>query len=571
MSKEFGISEAQARYGQMAFLITYAFGCELWAPFSEDLGRKWVMQASLFLVNVFQLLPALSNDFRYVIAGRVLGGLSSAGGSVTLGMVADMFEPERQQYPCAYIVFSSVAGSVVAPIVGGPMRTYLDWRWTFWMQLILGGIAQIAHLFVPETCPSVLLDKEAKRRRKQNEDPNIYGPNEINGTYWERLSFQEVGRLLWRPYRMLLTEPIVAYLSLLSGFSDALIFTGLDSFGLVLKKWNFSAIAVGLSFFPLLTGYIIAYCFFLPFYRSDTAKMKSGGLHAIKPERRLKGLVWLVLLEPIGLFGYAWCTLGPPHVHWIGPEIFSGMIGIANYAIYMATIDYMVAAYGPYAASATGGNGFCRDFLAGIAAIYATPFYTNIATGTKWQFAIPTFVLTGIAILLTIPVFVFYVYGEYFRKRSPMAQSLEQERDERAPEREFARSRNATPLQSPVVSRPGTPQPLSRKNSIEMANQRREKATAKIDSTTEVGVQPAYRPTPLSLASSSSIQTKGMGSDGRIGQPRLLDGSGNEVEYAPATSERKGTSMAVPSSPTESEKVRTFSVPIAQTSEKIEK
>lgn len=35
----------------------------------------------------------------------------------------------------------------------------------------------------------------------------------------------------------------------------------------------------------------------------------------------------------------------------------------------MATIDYMVAAYGPYAASATGGNGFARDFLAAIAAL----------------------------------------------------------------------------------------------------------------------------------------------------------------------------------------------------------
>jgi hypothetical protein len=39
----------------------------------------------------------------------------------------------------------------------------------------------------------------------------------------------------------------------------------------------------------------------------------------------------------------------------------------------MATIDYMIAAYGPYAASATGGNGFARDFLAGIAAMYSAP------------------------------------------------------------------------------------------------------------------------------------------------------------------------------------------------------
>ena len=39
----------------------------------------------------------------------------------------------------------------------------------------------------------------------------------------------------------------------------------------------------------------------------------------------------------------------------------------------MATIDYMVASYGPYSASATGGNALARDFLAGIAAMYSTP------------------------------------------------------------------------------------------------------------------------------------------------------------------------------------------------------
>lgn len=52
--------------------------------------------------------------------------------------------------------------------------------------------------------------------------------------------------------------------------------------------------------------------------------------------------------------------------------IFSTCVAIANYAIYMSTIDYMVASYGVYSASATGGNGFARDFLAGISAMYAS-------------------------------------------------------------------------------------------------------------------------------------------------------------------------------------------------------
>ena len=66
------------------------------------------------------------------------------------------------------------------------------------------------------------------------------------------------------------------------------------------------------------------------------------------------------------------CRLQLMFMPRIAPMIFSACVAIANYAIYMSTIDYMVASYGIYSASATGGNGFARDFLAGVAAMYAS-------------------------------------------------------------------------------------------------------------------------------------------------------------------------------------------------------
>jgi len=51
LTEKFGITAQKARVGQMVFLISYAFGCELWAPWSEELGRWGVLQASLALVN----------------------------------------------------------------------------------------------------------------------------------------------------------------------------------------------------------------------------------------------------------------------------------------------------------------------------------------------------------------------------------------------------------------------------------------------------------------------------------------------------------------------------------------
>lgn len=49
--EEFNISAQAFRAGSAVFLVMYALGSLLWAPWSEELGRKNVLQVSLFLVN----------------------------------------------------------------------------------------------------------------------------------------------------------------------------------------------------------------------------------------------------------------------------------------------------------------------------------------------------------------------------------------------------------------------------------------------------------------------------------------------------------------------------------------
>lgn len=98
ISSEFGVSAQAARVGAAVFLITYAFGCELWAPWSEELGRWPILQLSLFFVNIWQIPVGIAPNFATIIVCRALGGLSTAGGSVTLAMVADMWEANDQQY-----------------------------------------------------------------------------------------------------------------------------------------------------------------------------------------------------------------------------------------------------------------------------------------------------------------------------------------------------------------------------------------------------------------------------------------------------------------------------------------
>jgi len=432
ISEEFGVSKQAARLGAAIFLITYAFGCELWAPWSEELGRWPILQLSLFFVNIWQIPVGIAPNFGTILGFRALGGLSTAGGSVTLAMVADMWEPDNQQYAVAFIVFSSVGGSVLGPIAGGFVEQFLAWRWNIWIQLIFGGAVQIAHaIFVPETRTTVLMDRIAKKRRTEGEKngkpENIWGPNELK-TFKERFSVHEILVTWVRPFRMFVTEPIVLVLSLLSGFSDAIIFMFLQSYALVYEQWNFSAYAIGLTFIAIGIGYFIAWFSFFPaIKRNERLRRDHPDDERSQYEARLWWLLYTAPCLPIGLIIFAWTSTGPP-IHWIGSLIGSAIIGIANYAIYMATIDYMICAYGPYSASATGGNGWARDFLAGVLTLPATPFFSNI--GGENHLAYASTILFAISLLLVVSVYVIYWKGPELRKRSPFAQQLSAARDE---------------------------------------------------------------------------------------------------------------------------------------------
>lgn len=221
------------------------------------------------------------------------------------------------------------------------------------------------------------MDKIAERMRKSGENPDIYGPNETE-PFRRRLSFKMVISTWSRPFRMFLGEPIVLTLSLLSGFSDALIFMFIQSFSPIYKQWGFDAIAQGLAFIPILVGYLIAWISYFPAIKRNTRERAARPNDEIAQyESRLWWLLYTVPCLPLGLIGFAFTTQGPP-LPWISSMIFATLVGIANYSIYMATIDYMICAYGPYSTSATGGNGWSRDFLAGVLTIPATPFFTNI-------------------------------------------------------------------------------------------------------------------------------------------------------------------------------------------------
>lgn len=136
------------------------------------LSRLSIVQLSLLFSNVWRILGGLAPNFGSLIVARGLCGLSQAVGSVTLGVVADMWDATEHGYAVAFVVLASVGGSVVGPVFGDLMQEHRSWHWNFWIQLIFNGIAQILHLMlIPETRSSILVNREAKHCRRTGEDP----------------------------------------------------------------------------------------------------------------------------------------------------------------------------------------------------------------------------------------------------------------------------------------------------------------------------------------------------------------------------------------------------------------
>ena len=72
LSDHFGISQQAARVGQMIYLVLYSFGCELWAPWSEEFGRWPILMLSLTFINIWQIPCAVAPNFGTIVVCRGL-------------------------------------------------------------------------------------------------------------------------------------------------------------------------------------------------------------------------------------------------------------------------------------------------------------------------------------------------------------------------------------------------------------------------------------------------------------------------------------------------------------------
>lgn len=155
------------------------------------------------------LLVAVAQNLETIFIARFISGV---GGSAPIGintaMFADFCNPVHRGFASAMYSTALFMGPTLGPIIGAIVtRSHLGWRWTAWIPFILVGVLGLLGVFtIAETYPPVLLERKARKLRKDTGDQSLRAKHEQ--FHMSRRVYAQ--KYLLTPLKMIVQEPIVS-------------------------------------------------------------------------------------------------------------------------------------------------------------------------------------------------------------------------------------------------------------------------------------------------------------------------------------------------------------------------
>ncbi len=413
---EFGVSSEVSLLGVSFYVLGFATGPTLWAPFSELKGRRLPLVIAMFGFSIFNISNAVAKDLQTVLITRFFAGFFGACPlAVVAAVFSDMFDNRTRGIALTVFSMTVFTGPLLAPFIGGfIVESYLGWRWTSYIVSFMGFLSFFLDLlFLRETYPPTILVAKATELRRRTLNWGIHAKQEEIEIDVREL----ITKNFSRPMRLLFTEPIVLLLSLYMAFIYGLLYLFLTAYPFVFQGVHHMTPGVaGLTFFGMIAGQMIAGTAILlqqPWYQRKLAA--NGGIPI--PEWRLPSVIAGGVSFAAGLFWFGWSGYRSD-IHWIVPTLSGLLTGFGLASIFLQSLNYLVDAYLMFAASAIAGNTFMRSLAGASFPLFSRYMFDGM--GIQWA---STLLGCVAAALVPIPI-IFYLYGHKIRARSSVAPSF---------------------------------------------------------------------------------------------------------------------------------------------------
>ncbi|CAK7568506.1 MAG: hypothetical protein SEPTF4163_006499 [Sporothrix epigloea] len=423
MTKEWGVtSTTQMVLPVSIYLVGYIVGPLVWAPLSEQYGRKTLVLVGFIIFMIWTMACALAPNWPVFLVFRLFTGVfASAPMAVVTGILADVFGSTLTRgRAMSMFMAMTVLGPLFAPIISGYCSTTIGWRWSFWIALIYAGVSLIPLALMPETHGPILLQRRAVRMRKQDPKANVVAPHEQ-----EKKSLRELlAIVLTRPLRMIFSELIVSCVAVYLALVYAIFYMTFTAFPLVFENiYHFSPGVEGLLFLAIGAGTFLSIPIFYAYDSYLLAAMDRGEEWTKQEEYRRLPLACLGgPVFAISMFWLGWTAKSD--VSFVAPMMAGVPFGMGFMLIFIALLNYLTDAYEIFAASANAAASCCRSLLATVLPLAATPMFRRLTIPGACS------LLGGLSLLMCVIPFLFIWKGEKIRAGSKFCNALRERKIE---------------------------------------------------------------------------------------------------------------------------------------------
>ncbi|MGW4379541.1 MFS transporter [Kitasatospora sp. NPDC004531] len=145
-------SQSTVTWVMTAYLLSASVFTPILGRIGDLVGKKRTLVAALVALLTGCLVAALAPNIAVLLVARVLQGIAGALFPLSFGIIRDEFPPGRVAGGISNMSAVIAVGSGLGMVLAGPIVGALDYRWLFWLPVIVvAGTVLLAWRFVPES------------------------------------------------------------------------------------------------------------------------------------------------------------------------------------------------------------------------------------------------------------------------------------------------------------------------------------------------------------------------------------------------------------------------------------